>query len=85
MYFNPEPVEEDKPLYSWFVKAGEMHAVPPSITRTYMPTSYKSDIEETQVMTSLQTQRPNASCDSSLKDQDQRLPPAVEIKTFARD
>ncbi|GJU14723.1 hypothetical protein Tco_1142689 [Tanacetum coccineum] len=27
--FNPEPVEEDKPLYSWFVKAGEMHAVPP--------------------------------------------------------
>ncbi|GJY25735.1 hypothetical protein Tco_0400461, partial [Tanacetum coccineum] len=32
----PEPVEEVKPLYSWFVKAGEM------------PTPYKSDIEETQ-------------------------------------
>ncbi|GJU90888.1 putative ribonuclease H-like domain-containing protein [Tanacetum coccineum] len=47
--FDPEPVEEDKPLYSWFVKAGEMHAVPPSITGTYMPTPYKSDIEETQV------------------------------------
>ncbi|GJV78587.1 putative ribonuclease H-like domain-containing protein, partial [Tanacetum coccineum] len=47
--FDPEPVEEDKPLYSWFVKAGEMHAVPPSITGTYMPTSYKSDIEDTQV------------------------------------
>ncbi|GKG42537.1 hypothetical protein Tco_0476835, partial [Tanacetum coccineum] len=32
----PEPVEEeDKHLYSWFVKAGEMHAVPPSITGTY--------------------------------------------------
>ncbi|GJT60937.1 putative ribonuclease H-like domain-containing protein [Tanacetum coccineum] len=46
--FYPEPVEEDKPLYSWFVKAGEMHAVPPSITGTYMPTPYKSDIEETQ-------------------------------------
>ncbi|GKD77481.1 hypothetical protein Tco_1340102, partial [Tanacetum coccineum] len=46
----PEPVEEEvKPLYSWFVKAGEMHTVPPSITRTYMPTPYKSDIEETQV------------------------------------
>ncbi|GKE00510.1 hypothetical protein Tco_1388493, partial [Tanacetum coccineum] len=28
---HPEPVEEVKPLYSWFVKAGEMHAVPPSI------------------------------------------------------
>ncbi|GJU25643.1 putative ribonuclease H-like domain-containing protein [Tanacetum coccineum] len=38
--FYPEPVEEDKPLYSWFVKAGEMHAVPPSITGTYMPTPY---------------------------------------------
>ncbi|GJQ91535.1 hypothetical protein Tco_0002674 [Tanacetum coccineum] len=34
-----------------------MHAVPPSITGTYMPIPYKSDIEETQVMTSLQTQR----------------------------
>ncbi|GJX77687.1 ribonuclease H-like domain-containing protein [Tanacetum coccineum] len=46
----PEPVEEEvKPLYSRFVKAGEMHAVPPSITGTYMPTPYKSDIEETQV------------------------------------
>ncbi|GJT22203.1 ribonuclease H-like domain-containing protein [Tanacetum coccineum] len=45
----PEPVEEGvKPLYSRFVKAGEMHAVPPSITGTYMPTPYKSDIEETQ-------------------------------------
>ncbi|GJW34199.1 putative ribonuclease H-like domain-containing protein [Tanacetum coccineum] len=45
-----KPVEEEvKPLYSRFVKAGEMHAVPPSITGTYMPTPYKSDIEETQV------------------------------------
>ncbi|GJT48668.1 putative ribonuclease H-like domain-containing protein [Tanacetum coccineum] len=30
-------------------KAGEMHAVPPSITGTYMPSPYKSDIEKTQV------------------------------------
>ncbi|GKG63560.1 hypothetical protein Tco_0643108, partial [Tanacetum coccineum] len=45
----PKPVEEEaKPLYSRFVKAGVMHAVPPSITGTYMPTPYKSDIEETQ-------------------------------------
>ncbi|GJT52454.1 hypothetical protein Tco_0978611 [Tanacetum coccineum] len=37
----PEPVEEEvKPLYSWFVKAGEMHVVPPSITGTYMPIPY---------------------------------------------
>ncbi|GJV37467.1 hypothetical protein Tco_1409944 [Tanacetum coccineum] len=46
----PEPVEQEvNPLYSWFVKAGEMHAVPPSITGTYMPSPYKSDIEKTQV------------------------------------
>ncbi|GJV06358.1 ribonuclease H-like domain-containing protein, partial [Tanacetum coccineum] len=46
----PEPVEEEvKPLYSWFVKAGEMHAVLPSITGAYMPIPSKSDIEETQV------------------------------------
>ncbi|GJR63730.1 putative ribonuclease H-like domain-containing protein [Tanacetum coccineum] len=29
--------------------AGEMHAVPPPITGTYMPSPYQSDIEETQV------------------------------------
>ncbi|GKA69479.1 hypothetical protein Tco_0775543 [Tanacetum coccineum] len=46
----PEPVEqESNPLYSRFVKAGEMHAVPPSITGTYMPSPYKSDMEKTQV------------------------------------
>ncbi|GJX88083.1 putative ribonuclease H-like domain-containing protein, partial [Tanacetum coccineum] len=46
----PEPVEQEvNPLYSRFVKAGEMHAVPPSITGTYMPSPYKSDIEKTQV------------------------------------
>ncbi|GKC58444.1 retrovirus-related pol polyprotein from transposon TNT 1-94 [Tanacetum coccineum] len=46
----PEPVEEEvKPLYSRFVKAGEMHAVPPPITGTYMPIPYKPDMEETQV------------------------------------
>ncbi|GJU33330.1 putative ribonuclease H-like domain-containing protein [Tanacetum coccineum] len=40
--------KEDKPLYSRFVKAGEMHVVPPPITGTYMPSPYHSDIEETQ-------------------------------------
>ncbi|GJY72887.1 hypothetical protein Tco_0477318 [Tanacetum coccineum] len=57
--FYSDPVEKEvKPLYSRFVKAGEMHVVPPPITGTYMPSPYQSDIEETQVMTSLQTQRP---------------------------
>ncbi|GJW53433.1 putative ribonuclease H-like domain-containing protein, partial [Tanacetum coccineum] len=76
----PEPVEEVKPLYSWFVKAGEMHAVPPSITGTYMPIPYKSDIEETQVSygsksdnkTSETLSEPNdfVSCDNSDKSSD---------------
>ncbi|GJY90602.1 hypothetical protein Tco_0505798 [Tanacetum coccineum] len=30
-------------------RLGEMHAVPPPITGTYMPSPYQSDIEETQV------------------------------------
>nr|GEV71927.1 hypothetical protein [Tanacetum cinerariifolium] len=30
-----------------FVKAGKMHEVPPPITGTFMPTSYKSDLAET--------------------------------------
>nr|GFB34363.1 hypothetical protein [Tanacetum cinerariifolium] len=31
-----------------FVKAGNMHEVPPPITGTFMPTSYQSDLAETQ-------------------------------------
>ncbi|GJY03390.1 hypothetical protein Tco_0369330 [Tanacetum coccineum] len=53
-----DPVEKEvKPLYSTFVKAGEMHAVPPPITGTYMPSPYQSDIEETQRQV-FQTLRP---------------------------
>nr|GEV61045.1 hypothetical protein [Tanacetum cinerariifolium] len=39
---------EVKSLYEWFVKAGELREVPPPITGTFMPTSYKSNLEETQ-------------------------------------
>ncbi|GKA88329.1 ribonuclease H-like domain-containing protein [Tanacetum coccineum] len=47
----PEPVEEEvKPLYSWFVKAGEMHAVPPSITGTYMPIPYNDKSSGLRIM-----------------------------------
>nr|GEY87929.1 xylulose kinase-1 [Tanacetum cinerariifolium] len=47
--FNPEPENREvKSLYERFVKAGRMHEVPPPITGTFMPTSYKSDLEETQ-------------------------------------
>nr|GEU43335.1 hypothetical protein [Tanacetum cinerariifolium] len=48
--FDPEPKNKEvKSLYKRFVKAGEMHEVPSSITGTFLPTSYKSDLEETQV------------------------------------
>nr|GEZ86913.1 ribonuclease H-like domain-containing protein [Tanacetum cinerariifolium] len=47
--FNPEPEDREvKSLYERFVKAGKMHEVPPPITGTFMPTSYKSDLAETQ-------------------------------------
>nr|GFB33865.1 hypothetical protein [Tanacetum cinerariifolium] len=46
---DPEPIEKRfPPLSKSFVKAGEIHEVPPSITGTFMPTSYKSDLIETQ-------------------------------------
>nr|GEV95589.1 ribonuclease H-like domain-containing protein [Tanacetum cinerariifolium] len=38
-----------KSLYERFVKAGKMHEIPPPITGTFMPTSYQSDLAETQV------------------------------------
>nr|GFC96996.1 hypothetical protein [Tanacetum cinerariifolium] len=40
--------KEVKSLYERFVKVGKMNEVPPPITGTFMPTSYKSDIAETQ-------------------------------------
>nr|GEU69536.1 putative ribonuclease H-like domain-containing protein [Tanacetum cinerariifolium] len=47
--FDPElENREVKSLYERFVTAGSMHEVPPPITGTFMPTSYTSDLEETQ-------------------------------------
>nr|GEV61105.1 putative ribonuclease H-like domain-containing protein [Tanacetum cinerariifolium] len=47
--FDPEPENREvKSLYERFVKAGKMHEVLPPITGTFMPTSYKSDLVETQ-------------------------------------
>nr|GEX31966.1 transposon TX1 uncharacterized [Tanacetum cinerariifolium] len=46
--FDPEPENREiKSLYERFVTAGSMHEVSPPITGTFMPTSYKSDLEET--------------------------------------
>nr|GFC32253.1 ribonuclease H-like domain, reverse transcriptase, RNA-dependent DNA polymerase [Tanacetum cinerariifolium] len=74
--FDLEPVtREVKSLYERFVKAGDMHEVPPSITRTFMPTSSNSVLEETQTTfgskspTSINTSKSNdfVSCDNSDK------------------
>nr|GEY11454.1 hypothetical protein [Tanacetum cinerariifolium] len=47
--FDPEPENKEvKSLYERFVKAGNMHEVPPTITGTFMPTSYQSDLAKTQ-------------------------------------
>nr|GEY08687.1 putative ribonuclease H-like domain-containing protein [Tanacetum cinerariifolium] len=63
-------------LYERFVKAGKMHEVPPPITGTFMPTSYKYDLTETQATfgsksntSSLNTSNTNdfVSCDNSDK------------------
>nr|GEV20161.1 putative reverse transcriptase domain-containing protein [Tanacetum cinerariifolium] len=46
--FDPEPENREvKSLYKRFVKTGRLHEVPPPITGTFMPTSYKSNLEET--------------------------------------
>nr|GEX14348.1 serine-threonine/tyrosine-protein kinase catalytic domain-containing protein [Tanacetum cinerariifolium] len=45
----PKPDHREvKSLYERFVKAGKMHEVPSPITRTFMPTSYQSDLAETK-------------------------------------
>nr|GEX18219.1 xylulose kinase-1 [Tanacetum cinerariifolium] len=70
--FDPKPKNREvKSLYERFVKAGEMHEVPPSITGSFMPTSYKSNLEETQVTfgSKSNTSESNdfVSCDNSDK------------------
>nr|GEZ00449.1 hypothetical protein [Tanacetum cinerariifolium] len=48
--FDPKPDNREvKSLYERFVKADKIHEVPPPITGTFMPTSYQSDLAETQV------------------------------------
>nr|GEW12697.1 hypothetical protein [Tanacetum cinerariifolium] len=80
---DPEPIEKRfPPLSKSFVKAGEMHEVPPSITGTFMPTSYKSDLIETQVSYGLKSDSKTSetssetndfvSCDNSDKSSDSK-------------
>nr|GEX14513.1 hypothetical protein [Tanacetum cinerariifolium] len=75
--FDPEHEDREvKSLCERFVKAGKMHAVPPPITGTFMPTSYKSDLVKTQATfgsksntSSFNTYDTNdfISCDNSYK------------------
>ncbi|GJW05825.1 putative ribonuclease H-like domain-containing protein [Tanacetum coccineum] len=96
--FYPDPVEKEvKPLYSRFVKAGEMHAVPPPITGTYMPSPYKSDIEETQVSYGSKSDNKTSetisesndfvSCDNSDKSSDSETYASCDssLKTKTKD
>nr|GEU94811.1 copia protein [Tanacetum cinerariifolium] len=47
--FDPEPENREvQSLYERFIKAGKMHEVPSPITGIFMPTSYQSDLAETQ-------------------------------------
>ncbi|GJT71533.1 putative ribonuclease H-like domain-containing protein [Tanacetum coccineum] len=74
-----------------------MHAVPPSITGTYMPTPYKSDIEETQVSygsksdnktsETLSESNDFVSCDNSDKSSDSETYASCDssLKTKTKD
>ncbi|GJS64329.1 putative ribonuclease H-like domain-containing protein [Tanacetum coccineum] len=83
--FYSDPVEKEvKPLYSTFVKAGEMHAVPPPITGTYMPSPYQSDIEGKHSDNSsdaLRPMHPGFQASNLTKD----IPRAVDIQTLPSD
>nr|GEX47235.1 hypothetical protein [Tanacetum cinerariifolium] len=75
--FDPEPVNREvKSLSERFVKASNMHEVPSPITRTFMPSSYQSDLAESQAtfgsksnISSIPTSKTNdfVSCDNSDK------------------
>ncbi|GJV01872.1 putative ribonuclease H-like domain-containing protein [Tanacetum coccineum] len=89
--------KEVKPLYSRFVKAGEMHVVPPPITGTYMPSPYQSDIEETQVSYGSKSDNKTSdtisesndfvSCDNSDKSSDSETYASCDssLKTKTKD
>ncbi|GKG07288.1 hypothetical protein Tco_0330257 [Tanacetum coccineum] len=97
VFYSDTIEKEDKPLYSRFVKAGEMHAVPPPITGTYMPSPYHSDIEETQVSygsksdnktsETLSESNDFVSCDNSDKSSDSETYASCDpsLKTQTKD
>ncbi|GKA23337.1 hypothetical protein Tco_0709299, partial [Tanacetum coccineum] len=66
---DPEPIEKRfPPLSKSFVKAGEMHEVPPPITGTFMPTSYESDLIDSQVSYGLKSDTNTSETSSETND-----------------
>nr|GEW23321.1 putative ribonuclease H-like domain-containing protein [Tanacetum cinerariifolium] len=77
--FDPKPENREvKYLYERFVKAGEMHEVSPPITGTFMPTSYKSDLEET-----LETFGSNSKTNDSFSTVDVKILPKFKVKDLS--
>ncbi|GJS33686.1 hypothetical protein Tco_0532068 [Tanacetum coccineum] len=79
----PIPVEEVKLLpvsQGW----GDGMQFLPTITGTYIPTPYKSDIAETQRQV-FQTQKPMHPCDFKPQDKYQRLPPLNSPPSITAD
>ncbi|GKB95276.1 hypothetical protein Tco_0981413 [Tanacetum coccineum] len=76
----------EKPLYDRFVKAVGMHAIPPLITRTFMPPFNRPDLDDTHVTYGLKSNNhfetnsvsnDSVSCDNSDKS------PDLETTSFA--
>nr|GEZ15714.1 ribonuclease H-like domain, reverse transcriptase, RNA-dependent DNA polymerase [Tanacetum cinerariifolium] len=79
--FDPKPKNREvKSLYESFVKDGEMHEVPPSITGTFMPTSYKSDVEETQETYNFASYVSNPKTNDSFSTVDVKILPKSDVK-----
>nr|GEV07020.1 hypothetical protein [Tanacetum cinerariifolium] len=77
--FDPEPENREvKSLYKRFVKAGRMHEVSPPITGTFMPTSYKSDLEETQATFGSKSNTPKTN--DSFSTVDVKILPKSDVK-----
>ena len=66
---EPEPIEKRfPPLYSSFVRPGEMHEVPPTITGTFKPPSYESDLIDKQVISALESDTYKSESSSESND-----------------
>ncbi|GJS24472.1 putative ribonuclease H-like domain-containing protein [Tanacetum coccineum] len=66
--FDSTPEDaEGIPLYDRFDKAVRLHAVPPPLTRTFMPPSNRPDIDDTHDKSSDSETTSFASCGSSVK------------------